>query len=655
MSRHSGDTIDMRSGPRATARPESDYLADLREMEFMLFDLFEVEKEFLCHEPYRRGTREMITALIGRAHEFASELGRHYRSADREACSLLEDGAVRLPAAFPRLWERYRSEWAGLLNREGEDRQLTLVGQIVMELFMGANPAFMTYGGFTVPAIRLIERAGTDHQRGLFLPRLKRFEWDACFCATEAQAGSDITAIRTLGLPGGEGIYSIAGEKLYISAGMHSLTENTVYFVLARSSATAGDSYSMSCFLVPKLWPEADGTLSPNNIECVKIEEKMGLKACANAHLVFGRRGVTRGYALGDRINVGLLQLAPLMREARMSTGLFAVGMASSAYLHALRYARTRVQGRRFEHAVNLAAPRVPIIEHADVQRMLLEMKSKVEGCRALIGGLSYHAAKAHVLRLRPSPQAEELKRHQAMVEFYTPLVTAYASDQAWRVCELAIQVHGGVGYLADRPVEQYARDVKILSIWEGTNYIQARDLVREKLHFGRDSEIVDQVSADIRAFVDQHRARHGALAPEFDALEVALDAVLGATRALAELSRQRKYAHIEQLCTRYLEMFAETVVAWHLLRAACVSAAAMGALPAAHPDREFHEGHIRSARFFSRNILPQVSVKAALLRDADAACVGWFAPAGEDPREEGAVGHPGPRKADAAVPMRQP
>jgi len=633
--------------------PTSDYLADLREMEFLLFDVFDIEDEFLRHEPYKRGTREMIMALIHRAHEFAELLGQEYRNADREGCSLLEDGTVRLPAAFPAFWEKYRREWAGMLNRDGGERQLALVGQIVMELFMGANPAFMTYGGFTVPAIRLVERAGTDNQRSLFLSKLKRFEWDACFCATEAQAGSDITAIRALGLPGHDGVYSISGEKLYISAGMHGLTGNTVYFVLARSSPTAGDSYSMSCFLVPKLWPEADGTLSSNNVECVKIEEKMGLKACANAHLVFGRKGATRGYALGDRVNVGLLQLAPLMREARMSTGLFAVGMASSAYLHALRYAQTRVQGRRFEHAVNLAAPRVPIIEHADVQRMLLEMKSKVEGCRGLIGRLSYHAAKAHMLRQQPSPPAGELKRHQAMVEFYTPLVKAYVSDQAWRVCELAIQVHGGVGYLADRPVEQYARDVKILSIWEGTNYIQARDLVREKLHFGRNSEIVGYVAADIRAFLDQ-RAEHCELGLEFDALEGAWGAVFDATRAMGELSRLGKFAHIEQFCTRYLEMFAETIVAWHLLRAACVSAGRLETLPKAHPDRSFHEGHIQSARFFSRNILPQVGLKAALLREADANCVGWHAPASGGPEEDVAADRARARGIEGAVSLPQ-
>jgi len=596
------------------------FRAQRRELEFFLWELKRVHETQCGVAPFPELTRAQADALLDEAFAFAARLGESYQASDREGCRLEDDGSVTLPAAYAELWPEYVRDWVRFQRHAEALRpgQLpaglpTTLMQVILELFMGANPSFMTYGGFCAPAAKLIARHGTPHQKALLLDRIRSYEWDACFCATEKDAGSDITAVRTLGLEQPDGSYDIRGEKVYISAAMHQLTPNTVYFVLGRSDDKTADSFAMSCFLVPKYWVEEDGTLVDNHVRCIKVEDKMGLRGCANTHLVFGSGGRTRGMLLGDRKNVGLLQFAPLMSEARMGTGLFGLGLASAAYLHSLEFARNRVQGRRIENAVATAAPRVAIIEHADVQRMLLEMRSKVEGCRGLLGKLTRCAAELHTGRAAGLP-ADTLARTERLLKLYTPLVKAYISDQAWRVCELAIQVHGGIGYIRDLPIEQYARDVKILSIWEGTNYIQAQDLVREKLAFGRDPVVMDQLGEDLRAFLAGVPA---GLRAEAEAVDAAFAAVKWTLGAIGDWVRDRELQRVAQHATRFLEMLAQVVVAWSLLEAAAVASQALQAPALADDEREFYTGKLATARYFIHNCLPGVHTDALVMRNA--------------------------------------
>src|SRR5579872_642989 len=581
------------------------YRADMREMSFFLWELHDLENTVLSYPPYTHMTKEKVVALINGAKAFADRLGATYQKADIEGCKLMPDGTVRIPQSFTELWDDYRILWnkATPTGKRAESDcakdaaiispAATVAGQITWEMLLGANPSFMTYGGFTPSAVKLLNKHGTERQKSLFLPKLQTLEWDACFCTTEPHAGTDVTAIRTVGEPQGNGIYHLIGEKVYITAGMHQLTDNTLYLVLGRSPNKGPDRYSLSAFLVPKYWIEDDGkTLTPNNIECVHVERKMGLKGVANTHLVFGRTGATRAFVLGDRENIGLLQLLLIMNEARMGTGLFGVALASSAYLHSLEYARKRIQGRAFDQASNEKAPRVNIIEHLDVQRMLLEMKCKVEGCRGLIGKLTSYMSQAQIILYRPDPDRQAIAKAEKLVQLLTPLVKAYISDQAWRVCELAIQVHGGVGYLSDLPIEQYARDVKILSIWEGTNYIQSQDLLRDKLRFGRDSQMMRYLTDDIRAFL-MRLNKYPELADEFVELERKLETVLDTLRFIANLVEKGRLLAISQYATRYLEMLAEVSVSWVLLEAACVAAVSLRTLDAAHADYGFYQGKL--------------------------------------------------------------
>jgi acyl-CoA dehydrogenase len=615
------------------ANRDETYLVDMAELDFFLWEQFPEHEELLKAGPHHVWDREKYAQVLEQAHKFALKLGRAYQSSDKEGCALDGEGGVRLPSAYPALWEEFRAHWVSAKTQarnavaETDPMQPILppmLGQLVYEMFMGSNPSFMTYGGFSRPASKIIYRAGTPQQKEAFFNKLHLQEWDACFCSSEPQAGSDVTAIGTVGSPVEGDVYSIVGEKRFISAGMHQLTDNTLYFVLGRADTATPGSFSMSCFIVPKYWTDAEGRRRLNNVECLRLEDKMGLNGCANTHLRFGHQGPTYGYLLGNRKNVGLLQLMPLMSEARMSTGLFALGMASSAYNHALRYARSRVQGRPFNSVSDVNAERVNIIEHLDVQRMLLEMKSKVEGCRGLLGKMSIQYSRQLAIREKaqrekdrgepgkPDQQADD--RAQRLIQFYVPIVKAYVSDQAWRICELAIQVHGGVGYTKDTPVEQYARDVKVLSIWEGTNYIQSQDLLRDKLSFGRDSRTIQYFCDEVREFLDN--TPPGELAEEFQQLREALAACVSTLEVLGEIVKDGQMTHVSQFSTRLLEMLAEVCLGWVLLEAAVAAQRGLREQGPKGAKAAFYLGKLDSARFFIHNILPAVHSKAGIIRN---------------------------------------
>jgi acyl-CoA dehydrogenase len=620
----------------------SAYKVSLRELRFFLWELSDVDRRFLSRAPYDGRARAWYDALLERAREFALELGRSYRASDIEGCTLNEDGRVTIPAAYPGLWKRFRDDWMPLLNARHEGNEAgagsfpsansnanaalpPIIAQVIFEMFMGANPSFMTYGGFTRPASKLLTMHATPRQRR-FIEPLATGEWDACFCATEPQAGSDLTAVKTRATHIADDVYAVTGEKIYISAGMHDLTANTLYFVLARVDGVSADSYSLSCLIVPRFWRnEETGSIESNHVECVGVPRKMGFKGCANTHLVFGESGMTRGYLLGNRRNVGLLQLVPLMNQARMSTGMFGVGIASSAYLHAVAYARKRQQGRPIESATDPRARRVCIIEHADVQRMLLDMKVRVESCRGLLGKLAAAATHAAMLEATPGSDAAEIDRSRKLQLLLTPICKAYIADEAWRICETAIQVHGGLGYTDASPVEQHARDVKILSIWEGTNYIQAQDLVRDKLGFGRHSVLMRYFREALEATL----ARDADCADDtfdqwFDALRAAADALEGALLRIAEAVREGEMRASSQFYTRFLAMFGLVASAWVVFESACIAKRRLASKDVAADVSEaaFYRGKVKSARYFFANVLP-LALQHATLIDAmsSAAC----------------------------------
>jgi acyl-CoA dehydrogenase len=595
------------------------YRWDPREIAFHLWEFFRVEA-CLGQAPCERVTRGDVEALLERAAAHAADLARANPEGDRDPARLMPDGSVHIPAAFKALWEEHRRDWFWLRQQIDGSRQVDrggkqlphIVIQAVGEMFLGANASFMTYAGFTPAGATLIRKRGTPEQQAIFVDKLNSVRWDACFTATEPEAGSDLIAIKTSAQKLAGDVYAITGEKCYITAGMHDLTENTVHILLARTRGAASGPLSLSCFLVPRFWPNEDGSLSPNGVHCTRVADKMGLNGCANTHLRFGEREQTRGFLLGGKENVALLQMAHMMRLARIGTGQIALAMASSAYLHALDYARRRVQGARFDEASNPRARRVPIIEHPDVQRMLLDMKSRVEGSRILLGRIAASGLRMHQLALAGASK-EEISRNERLSMVLAPIAKAHISDEGWRTISQALQVHGAVGYFRERPIEQYLRDSRILSIWEGTNYIQAQDLIRDKLRFGRESLLFTDLSEEIRRVIERARGDCG-LAAEADALENGLDGLAACLDTVADRAAAKDFLPIAQFCTRVLNLFGAVTMAWGLVEAACIAADALKR--DCGSDEAFYRGKIKSARFYLHNALAEAVATVPLIRN---------------------------------------
>lgn len=597
------------------------YKTDLREFEFLFWEQFPQIQEVIADSRYQDCNQTNVRTILERGRKFAYEhLGPSYQASDEQGCQLV-DGKVVLPEEYPQLWQQFQRDWGDLANGEGENSsQLPpMLMQMLLEMFMGAHPSFMTYGGFCLPSATLLERYGSDLQKKLFQQPLATSQWTSCLALTEPQAGSDVSLVKTRAQRQEDGSYLLQGEKYLISAGMHDLTDNTIYFVLGRGDKSGDGTFGLSCFIVPKYWVEEDGSIGEfNNVDCIELAEKMGFKGCANTHLTFGKNGPCRAYLMGDRENVGLLQFLTLMNQARISTGVYALGMASSAYLNALDYANRRLQGKRFQESFNPRAERVNIIDHADVQRMLLEMKAKAEGCRALVARLTLSESLLAIYKDDPEKE-HQVAQQQGLVNLLTPVVKAYISDQAWRICELAIQTCGGQGYLRHMGIEQYARDIKVLSIWEGTNYIQSQDLIRDKLGMGNQSKLyriyqqqLDSLLAKASDF-PQFESLFAQLKTSHQHLDEALQQV-GAWVKAKQLER------IPTFSTRILHLMGDVTLAWLLLDAATVASSALSQPQRRHSEG-FYQGKIDSARYFILNELPRSAATLQVIKD-DSACL---------------------------------
>jgi alkylation response protein AidB-like acyl-CoA dehydrogenase len=603
------------------------YRIDLRELNFLLWEQFDIEETLLSSKLNPDYTKSFIQQLLFHARDFAyKELGPAYQQSDREGCYIQSNGKVKIPSCFHDIWSKYTQAQWGRLSAPIEHEGLAapyIISQMVNEIFMGANPSFMIYSGFCSPAMYLIERFGTADLKSKFSRQLATNESSACLCMTEPQAGTDVGALTTKATRQDDGSYRISGGKIFISAGMHELTSNIIYIVLARIEGASTGTLGLSCFVVPRFDELPDGSFTDNFVRCVRLEDKMGLHGCATAQLAFGEQGDCRGYLLGERENIGLRQLSSMMNMARISTGIYALGLASRAYMSAAEYANERIQGTDFKQMFNRNAEKVSILSHVDVRRMLLEMKSKVEGCRALVVKLTYHQSlvinlevtKAQGMEL-PSDFEHQLWYHQSFVNLLTPIVKAYTSDQAWRIAEQAIQVYGGHGYIKDHSVEQVARDVKILSIWEGTNFIQSAGLLREQLAMGRHSKLLLLFQTEVSASIDKYR-KMAVMPKETNAVAEALELFIATHALMGRWVREQKMELIFGVSTRVLEMMAEVTLSWLLLDAAIIAKTKLSELK--DPDDEaFYKGKIASATFYIRNILPGVKSKAEIIAAED-------------------------------------
>jgi hypothetical protein len=598
-----------------SSQPINRYKADLRDFHFLLFEHFKIQ-DLLDKEPFADWGEDSIRMVLSECYKFACEVTGPLNGVGDEGCRV-ENGTVKTPPGFKEAWDKLRDAgWknVGVDPHFGGQGAPAAVQVLLEELLSGSNTAFNMYPGLAYGAGELVEYFGSKDQQQRYLTRIFAGEWGGTMCLTEPQAGSDVGSARTTATRRPDGLFNITGTKIYISGGDQDLTDNIVHLVLARIEGAPPGTKGLSLFIVPKIRVNADGSLGqPNDVTLGGIEHKMGINGSATCVLNFGESNDCIGELMGGAENAGMAQMFQMMNGARIAVGIQGVGVASAAYLNALAYARDRKQGASIRNWRDAAAPRVAIIEHPDVRRMLLDMKSRVEGIRALALKLAVHRDRSIALQGKDD---EQVAYHKGQVELLTPLVKAYGSDQAFRVCETAIQTFGGAGYIKDYGVEQYCRDSKIFSIYEGTNHIQAMDLVGRKLMMQAGANLT-AVIGDVQKFVAANQ-NHPVFAKDVQLLSRAQEATMSAAMKLMGWFQGGRLAMVPLNATRFLEMMSELVVGWLLLEQGVTAHATSQTIPHDHHDAPFYDGKIASAAYFARNVLPGVLGKLEILNLED-------------------------------------
>ncbi|MBW2060124.1 MAG: acyl-CoA dehydrogenase [Deltaproteobacteria bacterium] len=590
---------------------------DDRDAKFLLFEHLEVDK-LLKYDAYKDFTTDDFSMIVDEAIKVCKEvLGPTLQDGDQMDVEL-KDGEVTLPESFHECWKvMAENGWIAPGNSPefGGQGLPQVVNGLVMELFTGANMAMSTYPGLAIGAGRLIENFGTEEDKALFVEKMYTGVWAGTMCLTEPDAGSDNGYLLTKAIPDPDdpSIYKIQGNKCFITDGQHDLTENIIHLTIARIEGAPAGTRGVSLFIVPKIWVNPDGSLGePNDVICSNIEHKMGIKGSITAVLNLGENGNCRGILLGEP-NTGMRKMFQMMNEARIGTGIQALGIAASAYDVARKYAKERIQGPPF---TDRRAPRVPIIQHEDVRRMLMNLKAGTEAMRAFAGKLFY------LLDIAENDPDEAIRQGaERQVDLVTPLIKSYCSDFGYNLCRDAMQVMGGVGYCSEFPVEQYARDCKILSIWEGVNFIQSLDLVGRKLMMENGQVFQDWLKQAL-AFAKEHQEN-----PDFGidfelyqrAAQIVGDFVQTYMQQFGEDGNMRL---IPLTSTRFLDCFAEVYMGQLMLEQGLVAREKLKEVDPGSSDGVFYRGKIETARFYCRNIMTNVFSRYEPLKVKDTSAI---------------------------------
>ncbi len=454
-------------------------LLDVRDQRFVLFEVLEADK-LNQYEKFADFDRDTYEATLELAEQIAMEQ-IYPANAEVDKIGAQYDPAtktVKLPESYHKAMNNYREAgFSGLSNGPefGGTGMPETIYRAVMDYIFAASVAFGSYDTLKVGACNLIINHGSDELKKIYVEKMVSGQWGGTMCLTEPGAGSDVGALKTRAVKQADGTYKITGQKIFITAGDNDLYENIIHPVLARIDGDPPGTPGISIFIVPKFFVNPDGSIGKrNDVTTTGIEHKMGIKGSATCSLSFGDNDQCIGWLLGQE-RQGMKIMFQMMNEARLDVSQQALGTASSAYMHAVTYAKNRLQGQ--DPAKKGDFTSVPIIKHPDVKRMLIWMKAQVEAMRMLTQLAAYCADMAHVKK-----GTDEGKEAAALLDFLIPLCKAGNSDLAWLVTSEAMQIYGGYGYCSEYPVEQLARDCKILAIYEGTNGIQSMDLAMRKL-----------------------------------------------------------------------------------------------------------------------------------------------------------------------------
>ena len=596
------------------SQPINRYKADLRDFQFLLFEHFKLD-ELLQQEQYKDWAKDSVKMVLDESYRFVKDvLGPLNSVGDREGCRI-EGGRVKTPKGFKEAWKAlYEAGWKGIASSpehggQGAPRNLQTC---VEEMISGSNTAFSMYPGLTHAAAEVIAAFGTPEQQAKYASKMFHGQWGGTMCLTEPHAGSDVGAATTAAKKNDDGTYSIRGTKIFISGGDHDMADNVVHLVLARIEGAKPGTKGLSLFIVPRVRVTSDGSLGEeNDVAVPSIEHKMGINGSATCVINFGDNEACVGELVGTQEHQGMAQMFLMMNTARIGVGMQGISCAAAAYVAAADYAKERKQGPSIKNFKDANAPKVPIVEHADVRRMLLEMKAKVEGARALAHKLVNHAEWATLLAGKDDAKAGY---HHGQVELLTPLVKSYGSDLGFEVSALAIQTMGGAGFLKDHPVEQYCRDSKIFAIYEGTNHIQALDLVARKLAQNGGAN-VRAFLGDVQAFTTKHKD-HPVLGSSIAKLAKAQEAVAGTVMKFMMWNGQGKLEQVPLAANRFLQMMAETTVGWLLLEQAVIAVEQLEKASAA--DKAFYEGKRYAGIYYAQQILPNVVNFAGVISSED-------------------------------------
>jgi alkylation response protein AidB-like acyl-CoA dehydrogenase len=542
-------------------------------------------------------TPDIAEAIVGEAAKFCDGVVAPLNWGSDRNPARLENGVVRTSPGFREAYRAYvEGGWSSLAFPEewgGQGLPQTLAVALV-DALNGASMSFAIGTTLTTGAVKAILHAGTDDQKKTYLPKLVSGEWTGTMNLTEPQAGSDLSELRTKAVPAGDGTYRISGQKIFITYGDHDLSDNIVHLVLARLPDAPPGSGGISMFIVPKVHVKADGSLGPrNDVKCIKLEEKMGLHGSPTCVMVYGERGECVGTLLGEP-NKGLRNMFVMMNAARLDVGVQGVGVAEAAFQRALAYAQERRQGKA---AGVKSGGMVPIYEHADVRRMLYSMKSLVEASRAICFATAVNYDLA-----RHAPDDAQRKKAKALEELLTPIAKGWSTDRANDVTSLGVQVHGGMGYVEETGAAQHMRDARIAAIYEGTNGIQAMDLVGRKLQGdgGAAAKAFIQDAREVATIAKAGKREElkiigGRLLEAADALGASTDWLLKAAAGDQE--------HALAGAVPYLKQFGNVAGGYYLTKGATAAALAANEAGA---DKKYLEGRIAIARFYADNYLTE-------------------------------------------------
>lgn len=581
------------------------YTSSLRDLEFNLFEYLDIGKNSLGRAPFdtmeEGDAKEVLRTFSALATE---QFAPSFAAIDKDPPRRTEQGDVILPEAV---------KSALALFNEGEWRRLTLppemdgmgapntVAWAQYELLAGANAAvsFYTLNAFIA---RTIHRLGTQGQKDRYLPHFIDRDWGAAMVLTEPDAGSDVGAARTKAWHVEDDIWQIEGVKRFITNGEYDAVENNVHLVLARPEGAAAGTKGLSMFIVPKYWVEKDGSLGPRNgTRCIGLEDKMGIKGSVTCEMAYGTDDEPcRGLLVGNEHD-GIRQMFHVIEHARMAVGVKSLAELHAGYAGALAYAKERVQGPKLENARDRSAPKVTIINHPDVRRMLMSQKAHSEGMRAMALYAASVQDEVSCLGGHEAPEAAPLVR---LNDLLLPLIKGYGSEKAYELLSLSLQCLGGSGYVKDHPVEQYIRDQKIDSLYEGTTHIQALDLLFRKV--GRDGgQTLGALMANMQKTL-KAEAGGDVLAGARANLARAVGDVGAMFQAmLGKLGENINHAGFQ--ANRMLMALAELTIGWLLIEHAALAAQKLSA--ASGRERHFYAGKVAAAQWFAHEVLPSLTL----------------------------------------------